>query len=114
MVGLKSGTTGMFFFHFIFLMIAMNDNTDNVPDEIRPPQKALGEEAKPGHISFTAEVQPILAARCNPCHFEGGKMYATMPFDDAKTIIAHKAGILNRIKDSPDAEKLKAFLEQNR
>ena len=62
-------------------------------------------------LSFDVDVKPILQTRCSPCHFPGGKMYDTMPFDKTLTIRKHSAGILRRIKGE-EAEKIKAFLEQ--
>lgn len=64
-------------------------------------------------IDFKSGIQPILQTRCSPCHFPGGKMYAKMPFDSASTIKSHKEGILRRIKDSAENEKIKAFVEQS-
>lgn len=62
-------------------------------------------------ISFAAQIQPILQNRCNPCHFPGGKMYEKMPFDQAKTILAHPEGVLKRIKDGEDGRLMRQFLE---
>ena len=64
-------------------------------------------------ISFVSDIQPILQTRCSPCHFTGGKMYEKMPFDKAETILTHTVGILKRIKQEPDAQKIKDFLKQN-
>ena len=65
-------------------------------------------------IDFKSGIQPILQARCSPCHFSGGKMYAKMPFDSASTIRNHKEGILRRIKDPVESEKIKTFVEQSK
>jgi hypothetical protein len=67
---------------------------------------------KNAHIDFKTSIQPILKLHCVPCHFPGGKMYAKMPFDTATTIIAHREGILRRIKDPSENEKLRLFIEQ--
>lgn len=64
-------------------------------------------------ISFAGEIQPILQTRCSPCHFTGGKMYERMPFDKAETILTHTEGVLRRIKQEPDAQKIKDFFKQN-
>ena len=68
------------------------------------------ESSKP--LNFDLEIKPIFVSHCQPCHFPGGKMYEKMPFDKAETIRDHQAGILRRIKDPLEVEKLKAFLEQ--
>lgn len=65
-------------------------------------------------ISFTAEIQPILQNKCNPCHFTGGKMYEKMPFDQAKTVLEHPEGMLKRIHDGEEGRLLRAFLEQGK
>src|SRR5262245_14696191 len=54
---------------------------------------------------FAAEVAPLLARRCAPCHIPGGKMYERLPFDDPATVAGHPEGILKRIKD-PDEHAL--------
>ena len=70
---------------------------------------------QPDSISFTDHIQPILVTRCSPCHFTGGKMYAKMPFDKAATILNPeiKNGILKRIKDEKENERVKRFMEKN-
>jgi len=62
-------------------------------------------------VDFDKDIVPILKARCSPCHFPGGKMYEKMPFDKAKTITDHSAGVSRRMKDQ-DLDKLKAYLDQ--
>lgn len=64
----------------------------------------------PDTISFTAQIQPILQQKCNPCHFPGGKMYEKMPFDQAETILDHPEGVLKRIKDGEEGRLMRAFL----
>src|SRR6476620_2343545 len=38
------------------------------------------------NVDFTTHGKPILQARCQPCHFSGGVMYARLPFDRPETI----------------------------
>ena len=61
---------------------------------------------------FVTEVRPILEARCQPCHFEGGKMYASMPFDRPETIRGLGEKMFSRIKDEREAKVLRAFLAE--
>lgn len=61
-------------------------------------------------ISFSAQIQPILQQKCNPCHFPGGKMYEKMPFDQARTILEHPEGMLRRIKEGEEGRLMRAFL----
>lgn len=64
-------------------------------------------------ISFSAQIEPILKARCNPCHFPGGKMYEKLPFDQPKTIVDHQEVILKRIKDEKESALFRQFLASN-
>ena len=48
--------------------------------------------------TFAASARPVLLARCAPCHEPGGKMYATLPFDEPTVVAGHRAGILRRLQ----------------
>ena|SRR5436190_16272353 len=63
-------------------------------------------------IDFATQVKPILAARCQPCHFEGGKMYERLPFDQPKTIISLGTRLFTRIKDENEQRLIREFLAQ--
>lgn len=71
-----------------------------------PPSPTLRADS----IDFAAQIEPILKARCNPCHFPGGKMYAQMPFDQAKTVLDHSAGMMRRLNAGKDGSLLKRFI----
>jgi hypothetical protein len=64
--------------------------------------------------SFATSVKPILARTCAPCHNPGGKMYASMPFDDANTVASHSEGILRRLKEPDDRKALEVWLSSGR
>lgn len=74
----------------------------------------LPDTTKMVHVDFAAEIIPILKSNCTPCHFHGGKMYSSMPFDSPKTILDHPDGVLKRFKDPDELKKLKSFLEGSR
>lgn len=59
---------------------------------------------------FKTDVLPILEKRCMPCHFEGGKMYATLPFD--APAIPRKLGerLFTRIKDPKEQTAIRKFI----
>ena len=59
---------------------------------------------------FARDVRPILERRCQPCHFEGGKMYARLPFDRPETITGLGEKLFTRIKDANDQKTIRAFL----
>lgn len=73
-----------------------------------PPPKT----ARP--VDFETQIRPILNARCQPCHFAGGKMYEKLPFDRPQTI--HKLGekMFTRIRDPKEQAVLRAFLAQEK
>jgi hypothetical protein len=59
---------------------------------------------------FRAEVAPLLASRCAPCHNPGGKMYAALPFDDPATVASHPEGILKRFKDPAERTLIEQWI----
>src|ERR1041384_1255368 len=65
--------------------------------------------AKP---NFDSEIKPIFQARCQPCHFQGGKVYDKLPFDKAETITKLGTKLFTRIKDEKERQKIREFLGQ--
>ncbi len=64
----------------------------------------------PKSADFARDVRPILEKRCQPCHFEGGKMYERLPFDRPETVSKLGEKLFTRIK-APDEQKvIRAFL----
>jgi hypothetical protein len=63
-------------------------------------------------VNFTTQVRPILEAKCQPCHFNGGKVYSQMPFDRPETIKRLGTKLFTRIKDENERQMIRAFLEQ--
>lgn len=62
--------------------------------------------------SYRDHVLPILQAKCQPCHFEGGKVYGKLPFTDS-TVVAKLGKKLNtRLKDSADQATVLAWTSQ--
>lgn len=66
-------------------------------------------KAKP---DFTADIEPIFKARCQPCHFQGGKVYDKLPFDKPETIKKLGTRLFTRIKDEKEQRLIREFLEQ--
>jgi hypothetical protein len=79
-------------------------------------QRPLPQQPNPvlssGSIDFASQVQPILAARCRPCHFPGGVVYARLPFDRAGTILELREKLFTRIKNENDRQTIRKFLAQ--
>ena len=69
--------------------------------------KAQSDSAK---VDFDAAIRPIFAARCQPCHFPGGKVYAQLPFDRPETIRQLGTRVFSRIKDESERQLIRAFL----
>jgi hypothetical protein len=55
-------------------------------------------------------VGEMLGRSCTPCHNPGGKMYATLPFDNPEIVSSHGESILGRIKAPEDHKLLEAWL----
>ena len=66
----------------------------------------------PPRVDFETEIRPILEMRCQPCHFEGGKQYARMPFDQSRTILDLGTKLFSRIKDPEEQAFIQKFLDQ--
>ena len=66
----------------------------------------------PAKVDFTTQIRPILEARCQPCHFNGGKMYARLPFDRPETIKSLGTKLFTRIKGEKEQQLIKEFLAQ--
>lgn len=86
-----------------------------VPAPATPPLTELGRaiEAAPA-VDFQRDIQPILTARCQPCHFPGGVMYTRLPFDQAGTIRELGTRLFTRIRGEKEQALLKAFLAQQK
>jgi hypothetical protein len=65
--------------------------------------------AKP---NFDSEIKLIFQARCQPCHFPGGKVYDKLPFDKPETITKLGTKLFTRIKDEKEQQKIREFLAQ--
>lgn len=64
-------------------------------------------------VDFYTQIKPIFEARCQPCHFNGGKVYSQMPFDRPETIRTLGTKLFTRIKDENERRLIREFLEQN-
>lgn len=73
------------------------------------PVNSLTPITKP---NFDTEIKPIFQARCQPCHFQGGKVYDKMPFDKAETITRLGTKLFTRIKDEKEQRLIRDFLDQ--
>jgi hypothetical protein len=63
-------------------------------------------------VDFSTQIKPILEARCQPCHFSGGKVYAQIPFDRPETVKTLGTKLFTRIKDENQRQMIRDFLAQ--
>ncbi len=63
-------------------------------------------------LDFAKDIAPLFA-RCQPCHFAGGKMYAQLPFDKPETIRKLGTQLFSRIKDEKEQALLRNFFAQH-
>ena len=75
----------------------------------KPTSGGAGSSAK---VDFPTQIRPILEARCQPCHFSGGKVYQRMPFDRPETIKTLGTKLFTRIKDENERRLIRDFLAQ--
>jgi hypothetical protein len=68
--------------------------------------------ATPPKVDFHTQIKPILEARCQGCHFTGGKMYQRLPFDRPETIKTLGEKLFTRLKDEHDRRVIREFLAQ--
>jgi hypothetical protein len=59
---------------------------------------------------FDTDTKQIFQARCQPCHFPGGKVYDRLPFDKAETITRLGTKLFTRIKDEKEQRLIRDFL----
>lgn len=65
-------------------------------------------------VDFAKQIAPILQAKCQPCHYPGGKMYAPLPFDRPATIVKLGDRLFTRIKDERSRALIRRFLAENK
>jgi hypothetical protein len=78
-----------------------------------PPAKvAVPAPPAPPGVDFVRDVRPILEARCQPCHFTGGRMYESLPFDREETV--HRLGekLFTRIKAEDERRLIRDLLSR--
>jgi len=63
-------------------------------------------------VDFDTQLKPIFQSKCMPCHFSGGKMYDSLPFDKPTTIRKLGTRLFTRIKEENDRKLIEDFLAQ--
>ena len=62
--------------------------------------------------TFASDIRPILESSCQPCHFQGGKMYEKLPFDKPETITKLGTKLFTRIKNEEERRIIREFLSE--
>src|SRR5262252_3861930 len=62
--------------------------------------------------TFASDIRPILQSSCQPCHFQGGKMYEKLPFDKPETITKLGTKLFTRIKNEDERRIIRGFLSE--
>ena len=60
--------------------------------------------------TFASDIRPLLESSCQPCHFQGGKMYEKLPFDKPETITKLGTKLFTRIKNEDQRRIIREFL----
>lgn len=79
---------------------------------VTPAHASTSSDTKP-RIDFDTQLKPIFKSKCMPCHFEGGKMYASLPFDKPATIRKLGTRLFTRINGENDRRLIEEFLSQS-
>jgi|SRR6476659_6617966 len=63
-------------------------------------------------VDFDTQIEPLLKAKCQPCHFSGGKVFDKLPFDKPQTIKMLGTKLFTRIHDENERKLIRDFLSQ--
>jgi hypothetical protein len=102
----------------VMVMVAAGFGTYKSIQKARAPLNSATATAAAGAINpgskidFDKQIKPILQSRCQPCHFQGGKVYERMPFDRPETIRTLGTKLFTRIKDEDERKIIREFLAQ--
>jgi hypothetical protein len=61
-------------------------------------------------VKFKDDVAPLLSEKCRPCHFEGGKVFEKLPFDQYQTVVKVASPLNTRLKGK-DADLVTRWIE---
>ena len=75
-------------------------------------QAAVETQPTSTNVDFDSQIKPIFQSKCMPCHFSGGKMYESLPFDRPETIKKLGTKLFSRIKDENHRRLIRDFLAQ--
>ena len=83
------------------------------PEQIGPNNKpTTSTQTLTERPTFASDIRPILQSSCQPCHFQGGKMYEKLPFDKPETITKLGTKLFTRINNEDQQRVIREFLSE--
>ena len=86
-------------------------NVGSLTPSVRAQETAAASSSN-NKVDFATHIEPILKAKCQPCHFSGGKVYDKLPFDRPETIKTLGTKLFTRIHDENERKIIREFLAQ--
>jgi hypothetical protein len=84
-----------------------------MPDVVVLSANVSTASAEKARVDFDTQLKPIFKSKCMPCHFSGGKMYDSLPFDRPETIRKLGTRLFTRIKEEDSRRLIEDFLAQS-
>lgn len=84
-----------------------------MPDVVVSSANVSTSSAEKARVDFDTQLKPIFKSKCMPCHFSGGKMYDSLPFDRPETIRKLGTRLFTRIKEEDSRRLIEDFLAQS-
>ena len=83
------------------------------PQQIGPNNKpTTSTQTLTERPTFVSDIRPILQSSCQPCHFQGGRIYEKLPFDKPETITKLGTKLFTRIKNEDHQRLITEFLSE--
>ena len=60
--------------------------------------------------TYQSDILPMLTTNCQPCHFEGGKVFGKLPFTEFKTVKTLGKKLTTRLQDKEKQEQRELVL----
>jgi hypothetical protein len=92
--------------------VALDEGTSRLQPVASAAAAPLANAEPAARVDFATQIKPLLDPKCQPCHFNGGKVYASMPFDRPQTIKTLGTKLFTRIKDEQARQLIREFLAQ--
>lgn len=74
------------------------------------PPEPIPMAANPDSL-FHHRIVPFFKTACEGCHFRGGDMYATMPFDDPRVLLGRRDEIAARMDNDAQRAEFRLWTE---